>query len=53
MKELKFYSVRETAEILKVHTITVKRLIKNGKLKGKLIGNRYRIDHRSLENFIN
>jgi excisionase family DNA binding protein len=48
----KLYSIREVAEILSVHQLTVRRHINNGLLPAHRIGGVFRISHRSLMDFI-
>ena len=45
-------TVEETAKILKYIPQTVKKLIKENKLKGQKVGNEYRVRREDLENFI-
>ncbi len=51
MKEV--MTVREVAEILRVHAYTVTGLIRSGKLKAFKVSNRYRIKREELEIFMN
>ena len=57
VKTLKVYTVRETAEILKVHPRTVTRKINKGELKAKNIGSElrpdYRIKYQWIEDYLN
>lgn len=47
----KYITVRETAEILNLHTRTITRLLFNGKLKGAKIGKCWRIDEKDVREF--
>lgn len=44
-------SVRQVAFILKVHPLSVRRYIKEGKLKAVRVGGNVRIDESELQNF--
>lgn len=46
-----FFSVIEIAKQLKVHPITVRRYIREGKLKALKVGGSIRISGEALENF--
>ncbi len=46
-----FYTVNQTAIILKVHSLTVRRYIKEGKLKAYRVGGNIRISINDLRNF--
>lgn len=48
----KFYTPNQIAEILQVHSMTVLRYIKAGKLKALKIGRVYRIEEKDLKDFI-
>ena len=54
---LRVYTVKESAEILKVHPRTITRKINDGKLKAKNIGSDlkpdYRIKEEWLEDYLN
>lgn len=45
-------TVKEIAKILKVHHMTVRRLIEKGELKAVRIGNLIRIEEADLKRFI-
>ena len=45
------FSLKEVADILNVHSETVRRLIKAGKLKAAKIGKDYRIAKPELERY--
>lgn len=45
-------TVKEVAEIFKVHHMTVRRLIEKGELKAARIGRSIRIDETDLKKFI-
>ncbi|HEV2339989.1 MAG TPA: helix-turn-helix domain-containing protein [Patescibacteria group bacterium] len=46
-----FLSVRQIAYILKVHPLTIRRYIREGKLKAVRIGGTVRIKETELQNF--
>lgn len=46
-----FYTVKQTASVLKVHPITIRRYIKEGKLKAFLAGGNIRIALPDLKAF--
>ena len=52
-KKEQFYTPEELAEILKLNIITIYRYIRAKKLKAYKIGNIYRIDKKTFNNFIN
>jgi excisionase family DNA binding protein len=52
-QELKFYTVQEICEILKVKPLTVYRWIKAEKLKAVKVGKNFRIKQEDFEQFIN
>jgi len=45
-------TVREAAERLLVHPHTIRRWLKEGKIKGWKVGGRYRIDPESLQQIV-
>ena len=49
--EQRAFSLKEVADILNVHSETVRRLIKAGKLKAAKIGKDYRIAKSELERY--
>jgi len=49
--EQRAFSLKEVADILNVHSETVRRLIKAGKLKAAKIGKDYRISKPELERY--
>jgi excisionase family DNA binding protein len=51
MNAPKFYTVDETAEILKVAPETVRRLLRSGRLRGVKVGRSWRIPERAIEDF--
>lgn len=52
MIEEKYYTIEETAKMLKVVYLTVYRWIQDGKLKAYKAGKQYRIKNKDLEHFI-
>lgn len=47
--EDKFYTIQETAELLKVHHTTIRRALKEGRLKGFRIGTKWLIKKEDIE----
>jgi len=47
-----FYTIDEVAEMLKVHPMTIRRLIWKGKLKPVKVGTYYRISLQELKRFM-
>lgn len=47
--EQRMYSVTEVAEMLKITTLTVRRKIKDKKIRAVKMGKEWRIDERELE----
>ena len=52
MEELRIYTVKEVADLLKVSKMTVSRYIKAGKLKSSKLGRMYRIADDDLRKFL-
>ena len=50
--ELKVYTVKEVAEILRVSQMSVSRYIKSGKLKSSKLGRMHRITDTDLRKFL-
>lgn len=48
----KFMTPREVAEILQINEQTVRRYLREGKLKGLKIGHTWRISEKQLQEFI-
>jgi excisionase family DNA binding protein len=48
---LNLYSAEQVAELLNLHVKTVRRYVRDGRLKAKRIGKEYRITRRDLEAF--
>jgi len=46
-----FYTVEQVAELLNLHVKTVRRHVRNGRLKAKRIGKQYRIARVDLDEF--
>lgn len=44
-----FYSIDEVAALLEVHPNTIRRLIKEGKLKSERVGRQHRIKKETLQ----
>ena len=51
--ELKVYTVKEVAEILRVSQMSVSRYINSGKLKSSKLGRMHRIIESDLKAFLN
>lgn len=47
-----FYNVNQSAFIMKVHPLTVRRYIREGRLKAVKLGGNVRIRERDLQNFM-
>ena len=45
-------TVEQVAELLHLHTMTVYRLVKEGKLPGFKVGGRWRFEKNALENWM-
>lgn len=52
-KKEQFYTPEELSEILKLNIITIYRYIRTKKLKAYKLGNIYRIDKKTFNDFIN
>ena len=52
MEELKIYTVKEVADLLKVSKMTISRYIQSGKLKSSKLGRMYRITDDDLRKFL-
>ena len=53
MTELKLYTLKDVAELLKVTQRTLLTYLKEGKLKGQKIGGKWIISEENLHKFIN
>jgi len=51
VEEMTIYTVYETAELLKIHPHTVRRYIKQGKLKARKLGTGYAITAEAIKEF--
>jgi excisionase family DNA binding protein len=49
---MKYYTVKEIADLLKVHEQTVFRWLREGKLESDKVGNNHRITDEQLNHFI-
>lgn len=49
---IKFYDIKETAEILGVSTRTVQTYITDGKIKAQKIGNKWKIKEEDLKKYL-
>lgn len=52
MSEIKVYTVKEVAAILRLHPQTVVRLLKDGDLRGALIGREWRISDEAVREYL-
>lgn len=52
MNNLILYTPKEVAKILQMHVDKVKVYLRSGELKGIKLGNRWRVDIRDLNDFI-
>ena len=52
IENIKFYTVQETAETLRVTPQTIRSYIKQGKLKGKRIGRPILISEENIQEFL-
>jgi len=53
MKQDKFYTAKELADILKLNVMTIYRYIDSGKLKAYKIGKEFRIEKKEFDRFLN
>lgn len=53
MTDIKVYTLKEVAEVLKVTERTLLTYLKEGKLKGTKIGGKWIISQENMQNFIN
>lgn len=53
MEDIKLYTLKEVAELLKVTERTLLTYLKDKKLKGVKIGGKWRISEENLTNFVN
>lgn len=51
--EIKVYTLKEVAEVIKVTERTLLTYIKEGKLKATKIGGKWIVSQENLQNFIN
>lgn len=49
---LQLYSIEETAPILKISTVTLRRLIKKGKISFRLIAKKYFFSNDDITQFL-
>jgi excisionase family DNA binding protein len=47
-----FYSVAEIASVLQITTVSVRKYIKTGKMKGQRIGYSYYVSEKALADFL-
>lgn len=51
-EEMKFYTIKEVADIFRCHPETVRRLIWTKKIKGTKVGGSWKISEDEVENHI-
>jgi len=51
-EEIQLYTVDEIAKILQAHTVTIRRYIREGKIKAQKIGKRYYVTKENLKAFV-
>lgn len=49
---MRFYTVEEVAQILRVSEPTVRKLIESGELQATRVGRQYRISQEALDDYI-
>lgn len=49
---MKFYTVKEVAEMLSVHPETIRRHLLSGKLKGYKVGKDWRVEETAIREFL-
>ena len=49
---VKFYTIEEVADILRVNPATVRKLIESGELGATRVGRQYRISQEALDDYI-
>jgi len=49
---VKIFTVEEVSEILKVTTLTLRRYLRSGELKGSKIGGQWRISQEQINDFL-
>lgn len=52
MSELKVLTVKEVAELLRLHPQTVVKLLKEKKLQGALIGREWRVSEEAVRDYL-
>ncbi len=50
---VKFYTIQETAEALNVTAQTIRKYVKEGRIKGKRIGRPILITEKNIKEFLN
>lgn len=50
--DIKLYSVKALSDILKIHPLTIRNHIKQGKLKARQIGRRYYVTDDNLKEWL-
>lgn len=49
---MKYYTTEEVAELLKLHTRTVREYLKSGQLRGYKLGDTWRISEEDIQEFL-
>lgn len=49
---MKIYNTEDLAEILDLHVVTVRRMIKEGDIKGKKVGRKWIVTENQLQRYL-
>jgi len=52
MTDIRYLTIEEAAQLLRIHPDTVRRLLREKRLPGKKIGREWRISQEALDNFV-
>jgi excisionase family DNA binding protein len=52
LTEIRYLTIDEVAQLLRIHPDTVRRLLREKRLPGKKIGREWRISQEALDNFV-
>jgi excisionase family DNA binding protein len=50
--DINFYTPKELGELLKISERTIQRKLKNGEIKGNLIGKQWRVSEQDFKKFL-
>lgn len=53
IQDIKVYDLEELSKLLKIHIVTLRRYIREGKLKAVKLGKAYRVTDENLKAFLN